>query len=353
MVATLSSALLLPWTGQLLDRIDLKIYTTCVVLGLFLACISISLSHTVWMLTASVFLLRHFGQGLTSHVSVTSMARYMGKDRGKSIAIASTGYSVGEATLPVLAVLLISIVGWRQTFVWAAVAVLICIPVAIRLLKNHHIRQSRFLEQDQNSDPETEAGGISKTRRQMLKEARFYLLAPAVFTPAFMVTGLFFHHVTLADAKGWSDLWVTGNYWLYAVTTILVSLSFGPLIDRFSAIRVVPWFLTPLILAMLLLVPVTHSYWVIPYMIMLGINTGIHFTTFTAIWPELYGTRYLGEIKSMVNALMVFSSALGPVTIGALLDRGYSFEQIFMIFSVWCGVVTVLLFMALKPRKVT
>ena len=347
LVGTLCSAMVLPWSGQLIDRVDLRIFVSIVVFGLSLACLTISLAPSIIMLTLSIFMLRQFGQGLTSHTAMTSMARYMALNRGKSIAIATTGYSTGEAVLPVIAVSAILAIGWRSTYMWTAVAVLLVLPVILWTLRNHNIRHQTFMD-EQSSTAQSMNAMLSKTRRQMLAEGRFYLLLPAILAPSYIGTGLFFHHLTLAEHKGWSAIWVTGNYWVYALCSVATSLVAGPLIDRFTAARILPYYLTPLIIGLLILVPSEDPVWVVPYMVLLGINTGIYFTAVTALWAEIYGPKYLGGIKSMIGALGVFASALGPVTIGVILDLGYTFNAVCVFFSVFSLLSTAMLVNGLK-----
>ena len=86
----------------------------------------------------------------------------------------------------------------------------------------------------------------------------------------------------------------------------------------------------------------------LPYMILIGINTGIHFTGVSALWAEIYGTRHLGGIKSTVGAIGVFASALGPVSIGVILDMGYTFDAVCIFFSVFSVLSTGLLINGLK-----
>lgn len=348
MVGTLGSAMLLPWSGHLIDRFDLRIYTTAVVSGLVIACVAMSLTPTALMLVFSIFLLRQFGQGLTSHTGITSMARYMSSGRGKAIAICSMGYSFGEATLPFLAVISISVIGWRSTYLLSAMCVLAILPAVLWMLRGHGERHQAHIEAMDREDAGDALGSGSYTRGQMLAEGRFYLLLPALLAPSYVGTGLFFHHLTLADSKDWSGAWVTGNYWVYALCAIAASLVSGPLIDRFTAARVVRFYLVPMIIALLLLVPAKNPVWVLPYMALIGINTGIYFTTFSSIWAELYGTRFLGGIKSLVGALGVLASALGPVSIGALLDAGFSFEQVCVLFASLCAAATVTLIAGLR-----
>ena len=139
LAGTLASALLLPFTGALIDRFSLSNYSIAVAFGLLAACACISLASGPVMLVVAIFLLRQSGQGLASHVSVTSMARYFDRERGRAIAVASLGYSVGEAVLPFLAVALIAVIGWRWTCASAAILVGVALlPATVWLLGNHH-----------------------------------------------------------------------------------------------------------------------------------------------------------------------------------------------------------------------
>jgi len=346
LLGTLASALVFPWSGRLIDRTDLRVYVAAVVAGLAVACVAISLASSLVMLVFAIFLLRHFGQALTSHASITSMARYMTHDRGKAIAIASMGFSLGEAVLPLLAVLTIALLGWRQTYLLTALCVIAMLVLALGLLRGQRERHAEYeLALDNGDDPSASA---SMSAREMLRDTRFYLILPAALAPSYILTALFFHHLTLAESKGWSGIWVTGNYWVYATCCVATSLIAGPLIDRLTAARVVPYYLLPLIAALLLLVPVRDPAWVPVYMLLVGVNTGIYFTAISALWAELYGTRNLGSIKSLAGSFGVFASALGPVTIGAMLDRGFSFEDVCIVFSVVCAVATLLLIAGLK-----
>ena len=353
MVGTLCSAALLPWSGALLDRFDLRRYVAVVLGGLIFACLFISVTPSALVLVAAIFLLRQFGQGLSSHTAITSMARYMREGRGKAIAIASMGFSSGEALLPFIAVLTIAAVGWQSTWRLAALMLLCLLPIVLWLLRGHGQRHSAHLDQldidDEGNSNEVE----SRSRRQMLGELRFYLLLPAVMAPSYISTALFFHHLTLAEAKQWSGVWVTGNYWVYALFAVSASLISGPLIDRFSAARVIRFYLVPMIMALAVLMLAETALWVMPYMALLGFNTGVYFTSSSALWAELYGTRYLGGIKSLVGAMGVFASALGPVTIGGLLDFGYSFEQICGFFILFCIGATVLIVLGLRRYRVS
>ena len=98
--ATVASALLLPFVGRLLDRWDLRVFASAVCLGLALSAWGMSQVQSVALLGLVLFGLRFFGQGLLSHTSSTSAARYFDSRRGLALSIVALGYSVEEAWLP-------------------------------------------------------------------------------------------------------------------------------------------------------------------------------------------------------------------------------------------------------------
>ena len=276
LAGTLTSALLMPFTGALIDRYSLSVYALAVGLALLAACAFISVASGPLMLVVAIFLLRQSGQGLASHVSITSMARYFDKERGRAIAVASMGYSVGEAVLPFLAVILIAMIGWRWTYGSAAILIgVTLIPATIWLLSNHDRFHRRYLRQLSSKDDSTVSNSVSWTRAQVLRDRRFYVISPGILSSPMIVTAFFFHHMNVADAKGWSGEWITGTYIFYALAGIVTVLLAGPLVDRFRARRVIQIMLIPLIGACLMLAVADHALWAIPYMIMMGLHLSL------------------------------------------------------------------------------
>ncbi|HSS66238.1 MAG TPA: MFS transporter [Gammaproteobacteria bacterium] len=348
MAGTLASASLLPFTGRQIDRLDLRRYTLAVFLLLGLACALVAVVPGPATLILAVFLLRQSGQGLMSHVAITSMARYFDAGRGRAIAIATLGFSAGEALLPFAGVIIIGLIGWRSAFAGVVVLIaFILLPAAMWLLKGHGQRHREHLDALARPGHGTKAPRRSWSVPEVLRDARFYLLLPGLLAPPMIMTAMFFHHLTLADAKGWANAWITGNYIVFAAATTLTSLAAGQLIDRLGAVRLVPLMLAPLFVAMMMVAFLDDAWTVIPYLAFAGVNTGLAHTTVAAMWTELYGLMHLGAIKSLAAALGVFGSALGPVTMGGLMDAGMSIENVCLAFAAYTIVGSVLMGTAL------
>ena len=348
LAGTLGSAMLLPWSGKLIDRFDLRLYTAAASVLAIVACLTMSLTAGSVTLAIAIFLLRQSGQGLLSHIAVTSMARYFESGRGRALAIMVLGGAAGQALLPFLAVLAIAAIGWRWTY--GAVALILAvgfIPFSLWLLRGHRERHLAHVER--LSAPATADRGYRRswTRAEMLRDVRFYLLLPGVLAGSVIVTAMFFHHLNLADAKGWSHAWITGSYGIYAAAMVLTALVCGPLIDRFGAVRLVRFMLLPMVASLVLVAQLDSRWAAWPYLILMAVSGSLESTALSAMWAEIYGPAHLGAIKSLAAALSVFGSALGPVTLGWLIDHGMSIEQVCLLFAAATLLAAVLMVVAL------
>ncbi len=330
MLATLVSALVLPVVGQIVDRysvVKVVVFTIVMLAG---ACLLMALSQSVWLLTVALFGLRLFGQGMMTHIALTTMGRWYEENRGKAVSVTSLGFNTGQVLLPVVFVIVAGFLDWRQSWMAAALALLlIAMPAIVALMRAERTPHSKGT----TAASET---GRQWTRSQMLRDPLFWLTTPGVLAPPFIGTGIFFHQDHILATRGWSlDLFAYG---LVVMTTIsiIASLLTGVVVDRKSAVVVLPLFLLPLGFGCLVLAFVTGPGALICFMALLGISMGITMALFGSLWPEIYGTLHLGSIRSFIMALMVLFSALGPGVMGWFIDFGVLLSTQFFIMGAYC-----------------
>ena len=328
--ATLASALCLVWLGRQIDRLDLRLYSALICGGLTAACLAMAfVPASVIALGVAIFVLRLSGQGLMTHTAYTSMTRYFDANRGKAASIATLGHSLGEGTFLPLAPVLIVAIGWRESWLVVGVGLaIILIPGILWLLKGHRERHARFLEQRMAALGDGQIAERIWSRRDVLRDLRFYLLLPNGLATSFIMTGLLFHQVHLVESKGWSMAWFASGYIGFSLATVAGSLLFGPLIDRFSATRMLPIYQVPLAAGLLMLALSNNPYMALLFLITCGFTSGARMAVTGAIWAEIYGVAHLGAIKALWTALMVFASAASPVLLGWLIDAGVTMEAI-------------------------
>ena len=88
---------------------------------------------------------------------------------------------------------------------------------------------------------------------------------------------------------------------------------------------------------------------------LVGISNGFANVLGSSLWAEIYGVRFLGAIRALTTALMVFSTAFGTALFGFLIDSGYSIENIAMISALYVGVTLIMLILikgSIKPKNI-
>ena len=328
-IATTASAISLLWLGKLADTMRLEKLALLILVGLCSAAIFFSQINSIIMLVFGLYLLRMFGQGMMTHVYSTAMARRYVVARGRAISIAQLGHTISESVGPAGVVALHALFDWRTIWIILPATALILVAPFLRHLARRTALQDgegidAALAKDQAKDDASHISTPDHWRRSdVLVDPRFWLaILWLVAVPSFVLTGLLFHQLFLAEAKGVALSQWTASYVLYAVFAVIGSLTIGQLIDRFSARRVAPHTLLPNALACTAVLFGSIDIGVPLLFIFFGLAIGMPHTANAALIAEIYGTRFMGEIKALFMLVTVFASALSPMIMGVMIDAG-------------------------------
>ncbi|GAA4221835.1 MFS family permease [Sagittula marina] len=341
-IGTSVSAAVMIWAGGLTDIFRTRVIGGIVLAMLSAACLFMALNMWAALLPVVIFALRFTGQGMTSHIAVVSMGRWFVATRGKALSVATLGFSIGEAILPLAFVALMVFVDWRFLWVGAAIVALLAIPVLVRLLKQERTPQSHA-----ETDHATGMLGRHWRRPEMLRHFLFWFMIPALLGPSAFNTAFFFQQVHFAEIKGWSHLELVALFPLYTLAAVSAMMLSGSLLDRFGTARLLPWYQLPMVAAFMLFALGQSLFSALLGLMFLAISAGANQTLPNAFWAEFYGTRSLGAIKAMAAAVMVLGSALGPGITGVLIDAGIGIETqyigvaAFFVFATVCMVIGV------------
>ena len=100
----------------------------------------------------------------------------------------------------------------------------------------------------------------------------------------------------------------------------------------------------PLLVATLVLFYFDTSITSFIFLGLIGISNGLANVLGSSTWAEIYGVKYIGSIKALTTALMVFSTAFGTALFGLLIDRGFTIEQIALVSFIYILISLILLF---------
>jgi MFS family permease len=345
MVATLGSALTLPWLGRTLDLMPGWKVVRFTMPALAFACILLALAPNVAVLVAALYLLRLFGQGMMTETALTEVGRWFVASRGRAIALIVQGLQLGSAILPPTVVLIHRATGdWRFGWFASAALLLLMLPWVIALSRVPRVPQAQEIRDM--------AARTARdwTRAEVLRDPIFYLLLAGTLAPPFIGTVIFFHQGYLIALRGYDPLAFAAAFPVMAVTTVVFGLISGHLIDRFGSLRLLPYVLIPLAAASLAVALVTPLWGIYVFMALLGVSNGFVGTIFGALWPEVYGTANLGGIRAITVSAMVFATAAGPGITGWLIDAGFDLPAQMLWMAIWC--VAACFILATAARRV-
>ena len=345
--ATICSSLLLIWVGKKIDDFKLLYYSLFVVILLSISSLLFSFINNIYFLAIGIFLMRFSGQGLMSHTSTTSISRFFDKSRGKALSTIWFGLSTAEFILPVFITYLILLYSWRT--VWQGIALLIIILLPIIIFKCIQTINLDSREEDLSGNKKDQIK--QWTRLEVIKDYKFYIVSLNMLAGPWIITGIFIYQSFISEAKGWNIFVIPKAFMFYSITSILSLILSGFLVDKFTSRKLIPIVNIPLLLSMLTLMFLEYDLSAFIFLGLIGITNGLANVLGSSTWAEIYGVKFIGSIKALTTALMVFSTAFGTALFGVLIDQGFSIEEIALIGATYIVVSLILLLIFRKKLE--
>ena len=349
-IATLSSSLTLIWLGKKIDDLKLVNYSFLVVIFLAFSALFFSFINGIILLVIGIFFLRLSGQGLMAHTASVAISRYFDQSRGKALSYVWVGMSLGEFLLPVIIVYFLTFIYWKTLWQGVAVIILLVLPIFTYLtIKNINI-SSREKENGDRTNNNIDTVK-SWTRKEVLKDLKFYSILPAMLASSFIITGIVINQTFIIESKDWGKFAIAKSFMIYSILTVTTLFLSGFLVDKFTSRKIFPLLNVPLLLSLIILIIFDHPNSAFVFMGLMGISNGLTNVLMSSFWAEVYGVNYLGSIKALTGSLMVFSTALATVIFGSLIDIGYSIENIAFLCAIYTAISIIIVLIFQKAYK--
>ena len=347
-VATLASSFSLIWIGKKIDDFKLINFSFGVIFLLFFSSIFFSLINTIFLLFIGIFLLRLSGQGLMSHTATTSISRYFNLNRGKALSATWLGLSSAEFILPITIVFFLSIYSWRSIWISISLIIILFLPIISYLtIKNIKLSSRENIKSDLKKN-----NIKSWKRKEVLLDPKFYIISLVMLALPAINTGVFVYQSFILESKNWDDFVIAQSFMFYAIFSVITLFIAGPIVDKLTSRKILPFMNVPSLFAMLILFYFDNyisSYFLLGLM---GISNGLANVLGSSTWAEIYGVKYIGSIKALTTSMMVFSTAFGTAVFGVIIDFGYSIEVIAMVSFIYMVVANLLIILfkeGIKP----
>ena len=170
-----------------------------------------------------------------------------------------------------------------------------------------------------------------------------------------IATGTFVYQSFILESKNWGPYIIAQSFMVYSIMSVITLFISGFLIDKFTSRKILIYMNLPLLLATIVIIYFNNPFTAFIFLGLIGISNGLANVLGSSTWAEIYGVKYIGSIKALTTALMVFSTAFGTAFFGILIDRGFSIENIAVISRIYISISLIMLFIIrskLNPVKI-
>jgi predicted MFS family arabinose efflux permease len=373
-VAGLTGAITAPLAGRLLDHLDPRY--VFLVGGLLIATgfVTSSFASELWHLMLLYGVVLTMGETIVSGFAIHALlVPWFPRARGRVIGLVEAGNPVGTLLLVPLAQLLVSTLGWQETFrVLGLVFLLLLGPGNFFFLRRAPAETSvvgspggqttgAMAVPDQPADDPslmapagdtTVAGPTAEDEetgylpwRQILRMPAVWLLALARFlgqTGRFLVQ---VHLVAFLAVAGYDPLLAASAIGVMGVVNLVGRPTMGALSDALGReiVLTLGYGLHILALTVLMFLGDGDSLW--PVMIFVGLSgfcDGIGGLVTSAKVADLFPARSLGTVMGIMEGCVKLAYMSGPLVGGVLFDRQGDYQAAFIMAMVLMAAAAVL-----------
>ena len=169
-----------------------------------------------------------------------------------------------------------------------------------------------------------------------------------------IATGVFVYQSFISDSKMWNIYTIPKAFMVYSLASIITLFFSGFLVDKFTSRKLIPIMNLPLLISMFVLFYYQQEISAFIFLGLVGISNGLANVLGSSTWAEIYGVKFIGSIKALTTAFMVFSTAFGTAVFGLMIDNGFSIENIAFVSGIYIVISLFLLIIIrnkLEPIK--
>jgi len=330
--------------GKLNDRLGPKaVLSMC---GLFagIGYILMSLVSSIWQFYLIYGMVLGFGIGGFFVPPTSTVARWFVKRRAFMTGVVLLGANIGTMIIPPAAAYLISVFGWRKTYIQMGIVNLIVIMSLAQLLKRDP-KQIGGLPYGVNGgaqyELEIQASGFSLL--EAVRMTQFYLLCAIYFCFYFCINTMLTHTVIHATGLGISPSNAASMMLAFGGGGIIGRIVNGTLGDKIGNRQTCLICFILMSVDMFYITTVTGLAGLLAFSAVIGFAFAGIGSLMGLLAADAFGLKSHGLIFGFIYASNMLGGAIGPVMTGRVFDLTGSYRLGFLSCSAvgWIGAMLV------------
>jgi MFS family permease len=349
-VAGLTGAITAPLAGRLLDRLDPRYVFLLGGLLIAIGFVTSSFASALWQLMLLYGVVLTIGETIVSGFAISALlVPWFPRARGRVLGLVEAGNPVGTLLLVPLAQLLVSTLGWQETFrVLGLIFLLLLGPGNFFFLRRAPAETSVAPEADTTAAEST--GEVEETGylplRQILRMPAVWLLVLVRFLAQTGRLLISVHLVAFFAVAGYDPLLAASAIGVVGLVNIVGRPAMGTLSDTLGRelVLTLGYSINILAITVIMLFGDGHSLW--PVMIFVGLSgfsEGIGGLVVSAKVADLFPARSLGTVMGIIEGSLKLAYMSGPLVGGVLFDWHGDYQAAFITAMVLIASAAVLI----------
>lgn len=354
-ILSILGMILSPPAGKILATKNTRLIMSCALCLGVVGYTCLSFVQNVGLLYALAVVIG-IGSAFSTTVPIAILlTRWFVKSRGTAMSITFAGSSIGAMLLSPVISNLIAANGWRMTFRFLGLGMLIIlVPLAFLILRSSPADKGlKPLGADEapasaasKAAPVTEVG---IPLRELQKKPIFWVYVVGIFV-MLLTMGAMYHmapHVTSMLGAATAARFVS----IYSLIAIFGKLLMGAVFDKFGVKPGILLGTISMALCFVFLLLAKSFPMLLPVALFYGIGSS-HGTIFPpTLTSRLFGTKYYGETFGFVNAFASLSMAVNNLVMAAAYDATGTYTLAWIFGIAAAAVATILLFISVDGAK--
>lgn len=360
-LATLFAGFSLPFIGRIVDRKGFRFSLILISSLLAFAALWMSFVDVSYMLIFGFYMLRLFGQGSMTLIPNALVPQWFRVNRAKALSLMSLGGVIGSAVIPPLNTWLIINYGLQKAWwFWSIALILMMVPIAYKFVFNYPSDIGLVVDGSDTPKP-TEikfaltipTSNYSFTLKEAMKTRSFWLMLLTMAIPSMVNTGITFHFISIFAQKGFDLIFAAFILSIVALVSFPMTFIAGFVLDKVKVRYVKAVNYAIYFLAILILLVAKDTLFIVIYAVLHGVFNAFESVSSGVLWPNYFGTKNLGSIRSLTMTSTVIGSALGPLPFAFAYDLFGSYSLILVIMLVFPLLAIVASILSLPPKEPT
>ena len=338
--------------GRICDRLGPRLVVSFCGIMLGLGYSLMTQVSSVWHLYLFYGVITGIGLSGTYFPIISTVSQWFKRRRGLMTGIVSAGMGAGTLFMTPFAGWLISIKGWRFSYLTVGLAALIIILVSAQFF-----RMPEGVRNSKNSPPALKPEPIQPPLKSpsgdvsvILKTITFWLICSIFLCWGIVTFATLVHIIPFAIEAGYSEMESINILTIFGGSVFFAKIITGLSTDRIGSRPVMAMGIGTMTIGLIMLLAINELWVLYLFAVIFAFGYGSGSVIMPNIVAEMFGLRFHGILLGIVNFCACIGCATGPVAAGRLFDITGSYYAAFMT-TILLGAIAFMMVMSIKSRK--